>query len=380
MGYAWTHEEFMQRFNKINNTKVEILGTYVNSTTNILVRCTNPKCKHEYSANPRVLLDGSGCKKCAFHSKPPVKKKKSHTQFVGEVLELHPNIEVLGKYNGADKKILVRCKTDSHEWSPFAGSLINGKIHGCPKCAARKNAEKALLSHDEFINRFNDCNNKFVEILGTYKGIDEDIQCKCLICGEPFISSPYRILGGAKHYDCAQKIVQEKRRKTHEEFINEIADTSPNIKILGQYITANTRIKVKCLECGHEWKPIADYLSAGRGCPKCKLSKGEKRVGKFLDKQNITHEPQKKYDDLLGLGGGLLSYDFYLPTYNLLIEYQGEYHDGTAKIQSDEEFAYQQEHDRRKREYASKHNIKLLEIWYWDFDNIETILKKELNM
>jgi hypothetical protein len=47
---------------------------------------------------------------------------------------------------------------------------------------------------------------------------------------------------------------------------------------------------------------------------------------------------------------------------------------------SDEEFEYQQEHDKRKREYAEKHNIKLLEIWYWDFDNIETILKKELNI
>lgn len=38
----------------------------------------------------------------------------------------------------------------------------------------------------------------------------------------------------------------------------------------------------------------------------------------------------------------------------------------------------QQEHDRRKREYAKSHNIELLEIWYWDFDNIEEILDKRL--
>lgn len=31
-----------------------------------------------------------------------------------------------------------------------------------------------------------------------------------------------------------------------------------------------------------------------------------------------------------------------------------------------------------KRQYAKDHNIKLLEIWYWDFDNIENILEKEL--
>ena len=37
----------------------------------------------------------------------------------------------------------------------------------------------------------------------------------------------------------------------------------------------------------------------------------------------------------------------------------------------------QQIHDDIKRSYAKNHNIKLLEIWYWDFDDIENILQKE---
>lgn len=35
-------------------------------------------------------------------------------------------------------------------------------------------------------------------------------------------------------------------------------------------------------------------------------------------------------------------------------------------------------HDKRKRNYAQEYNIKLLEIWYYDFENIEEILKNEL--
>ena len=89
---------------------------------------------------------------------------------------------------------------------------------------------------------------------------------------------------------------------------------------------------------------------------------------------------QKKYKDLTGVNSGLLSYDFYIPQKNILIEYQGEYHDGTAGNQTNEEFIIQQEHDRRKRQYAKDHNIKLLEIWYWDFDNIEEILSRELGL
>jgi hypothetical protein len=70
------------------------------------------------------------------------------------------------------------------------------------------------------------------------------------------------------------------------------------------------------------------------------------------------------------------SYDFYLPIYNLLIEYQSIQHEhyipGLHK--SIKDFEIQQEHDRRKREYANKNNIKLLEIWYYDFDRINEIL------
>ena len=41
---------------------------------------------------------------------------------------------------------------------------------------------------------------------------------------------------------------------------------------------------------------------------------------------------------------------------------------------------YNEEHAKRKREYAKNHNIKLLEIWYWDYDTIEEILNKELDL
>lgn len=43
-----------------------------------------------------------------------------------------------------------------------------------------------------------------------------------------------------------------------------------------------------------------------------------------------------------------------------------------------EKFKIQQEHDRRKRDYAKEHNIELLEIWYWDFNNIEQILSEKI--
>ena len=84
---------------------------------------------------------------------------------------------------------------------------------------------------------------------------------------------------------------------------------------------------------------------------------------------------------MLGLKGGNLSYDFYLPDYNLLIECQGIQHEKWVKNWiTKEDFEKQLEHDKRKKQYAKEHNINLLEIWYYDIDNIENILINELNL
>jgi hypothetical protein len=145
---------------------------------------------------------------------------------------------------------------------------------------------------------------------------------------------------------------------------------------------SNSKVWIKCQEKDyHEnYKTTPFYFTSGRRCPTCNQSKGEKVIKDNLDLKNFYYIPQKTFEGLLGIGKGLLSYDYFLPHYNLLIEYQGEYHDGTARNQTEKQFKKQQEHDKRKKEYAQKHNIKLLEIWYWDFDRIEEILEKELNL
>ena len=99
---------------------------------------------------------------------------------------------------------------------------------------------------------------------------------------------------------------------------------------------------------------IGDSARYNFCCPQCQNSKGEYVIGEYLIYNNIKYKSQKSFKSLIGLGGGLLSYDFYLPEYNLLIEYQGEQHEKPVDFfgQKDlgsalENFKKQQEHDRR---------------------------------
>lgn len=110
------------------------------------------------------------------------------------------------------------------------------------------------------------------------------------------------------------------------------------------------------------------------GCPHCNASKGERKISNFLNNNNMSYQSQKKFETLRGIKGKPLSYDFFIPEFNLLIEYQGQFHDHTVSLQTEEMFNSQVEHDKRKRKYAKDNNIDLLEIWYTDLNNIEDIL------
>ena len=135
--------------------------------------------------------------------------------------------------------------------------------------------------------------------------------------------------------------------------------------------------KFVCEKCGYLFNvKLNNVTHFNRWCPICSKSKGEQRIATFLRGLNIDYIQEKTFNDLEGLNNGSLRYDFYLPKHNLLIEYQGEQHERFIKglHKNHNTFKRQQEHDRRKREYAKKNKIELLEIWYWDFENIEEIL------
>lgn len=147
---------------------------------------------------------------------------------------------------------------------------------------------------------------------------------------------------------------------------------------------SNKKHWFKCKNNIHNdfFRTVNNSINFDFRCPECSYSKGENKISEFLIQNKINYISQYSFEELVGLGNGLLTYDFYLKDYNLLIEYQGEQHyKYVAGLQLKyENFEKQQEHDSRKRQYAIDNNIKLLEIPYWDFDNVDEILKKELNI
>jgi len=229
-------------------------------------------------------------------------------------------------------------------------------------------------------------NNKPFELLSdTYEGSDKYLRWKCLKedCREEFDATWNNIINNKGCPYCSgHKVGLSNCLATKNPELIKEWNLIRNGSLTPFDVTwcSGKEVWWKCKKCNHEWKArISNRTSTNKtGCPECKEPKGEKECKRVFDLKNVYYIPQKEFDGLIGLRGGLLSYDFYLPKYNLLIEYQGEYHEFQQSHVSENKFKTQQEHDRRKREYAKDNNIKLLEIWYWDIDKIEKILEKEL--
>lgn len=363
-------------------------------------------------------------------------KKKTHEEYVTEVNEVNPNIEVVGAYSGANTKILHRCNIDSYEWYATPHNILNGK--GCPQCGIRSRTEKRSKTHDEYVLELS-IKNPNIEVIGKYSGALTKIQHRCLTHDVYWYTTPSRALQGVGCEMCHSEKISASKYKTHEQYVNEVSKINPNIVVIGKYIEARVQILHKCtlhnvewlaypdnilrgcgcpkcggekigdrlrktheqyvedlksvnrdvvpiemyvdsftpilhrcLVDGNEWYAKPVNILSGCGCPQCNGSHGERFIKLWLDDHDVKYGQQKTFDDCVDKKP--LPFDFYLPQYNCCIEYDGEQHYKPVDYFGGEEyFKYVVKHDNIKTNYCKDNNIKLLRIPY--YANIE----KELN-
>lgn len=63
--------------------------------------------------------------------------------------------------------------------------------------------------------------------------------------------------------------MRSNKKKTHEEYVVELAVKNPNIEVVGTYVDAKTKIEHRCKIHDVEWIARPDNILHGRGCPEC---------------------------------------------------------------------------------------------------------------
>lgn len=125
--------------------------------------------------------------------------------------------------------------------------------------------------------------------------------------------------------------------------------------------------KCKC-DCGAEIEVTSYQLTSGHtkscGCLRSeKVSSNEMLIGEYLSKNKILFQREKTFNDCKGAGNKKLRFDFYLPQYNLCIEYDGEQHYRPIKYFGGiEKYNTLKLNDNIKNKYCADHNIALLRL------------------
>ena len=347
---------------------------YLNATEHLKWQC---KCGKSFTRRLHNVISNEEfkCQECSL-----IERGINGRLDLDVVLKLisSKNFELCGEYTTSDKKMKLRDR-DGYYYSISYTSLNVGSM---PLKFGRGNDYTV-----ENIKKYIELNNFEVQLISSVlKTQDDNAKFKCLKqdCGEIFTRTIKDFIhGGAKCIYClGQKVGKTNCLATKNPEIAEEWNFIMNGDLTPYNITCGSGVKVwwKCKKCNHEWQTsVGSRTNLKSGCPNCCSSKMEGLIYNILTKHHIKFKTQHKFDDCKNIFP--LPFDFYLEDYNATVEAQGEGHYQPIKFFGGEEkFEKQQIRDQIKRDYCKDNDIKLIEIPYWEFDNIEEILIKELGL
>lgn len=241
---------------------------------------------------------------------------------------------------------------------------------GCRLCGHTKTTNKNKKSDELFILAAKKIHcDKYDYSLVNYKNSHTNVTLLCPVHGK-FNQTPNNHLKGHGCGKCMpnlgnKNIFIEKAKQVH----NNKYDYS-----LVEYKTSKHKVKIICHKHGMFEQTPDRHILRGQGCPNCKESKGEKIVRQLLLENNIEFIPQHTFDNCKNKLK--LPFDFYLPKFNICIEYHGEQHYKPIKFFGGiRKFKEQQKRDNIKLNYCYNNNIKLIIIKYTQ-RNIKKYLSK----
>lgn len=292
-------------------------------------------------------------------------KRKTHNEFLNELKQKYGNkIKILTEYQNNLTKILIKCNVCGNEEYKLPTKLLNGQL--CSICSRNKLSNERRKTTQKYKEDLIKKGIKHIELLEEYKNSKTKIKVLNKNCNHIYYSLPGNVLKGVgcpichgiKNNDSFKEIIEKKYPGEY--------------KIIGNYINGLTKIEVEH-KCGYRWNVQPKQLLRSICCPKCRFSKGEYYIYKYLEENKIEYEKQYKIKECRDIYE--LPFDFMIKANGKikLIEFDGSQHYKNTLFSKNKT----KKHDEIKNEFCKKNNIELLRIPYWHLRNDR--IKKDLD-
>lgn len=327
-----------------------------------------------YSRNKRK------CNNCSMGNNLPPNNSDSlryDFNYVKSYINSHNCILLSNEYKNCKSKLKIICSCGNIFETTFGKFRFRGK-HSCNSCSYKDRGIKQRKTNSEFLKEVFDLVGDNYTFMEEYKGNDTKLKVVHNKCGYEYEVSPSNFIGnkskeGTRCPQCNNHILY-----TYLDVYDFISSNSKCELLSKKYEGIDNKIKIKCA-CGETfYSTFYNFKYRNkRQCRTCsnKQSTSERETEKILKSNNIVYEtenPLIKTND-----GGFLRFDFYLKS--IIIECDGAQHFKPVDYWGGEEYFNKlKTHDIIKNTYCIDNNIPLIRIPYWEFNNIEYILKNVL--
>jgi very-short-patch-repair endonuclease len=367
-----TTNYIINQFKNIHGDKYDYQKVnYKGRHTKVIIIC---KVHGKFKQTSGSHLVGRGCPKCKG-CKFALRLKSNTNEFLKRVKNIHGDKYDYSKvdYIGCNNKIIISCNIDGHEdFYQTPSSHLVGM--GCPKCGIISRSDIRRSNTEEFIEKsVIKHGDKYDYSKVDYEDSSKKVHIICKIHGE-FKQKPNSHLNGTGCPVCAGTM-----KSNTDEFIEKSMEVHVNKYDYSKvdYKGAIIKVVIICKIHG-EFRQIPNSHLNGTGCPICRTSHGERSIWKYLKKNTILFNRQKRFKNCINKRP--LPFDFYLEKHNLCIEYDGSQHYNIyPKWGGEKKFNQIQLHDKIKTDYCRENGINLLRIPYTEIDNINEILDNYLN-
>lgn len=332
---------------------------YINKNTELKVTC---RIHGEQLTLPDVhLAKKNGCTKCNKEIGMQLQKEK----YLEKARKVHGDKYDYSRvaYTKINDKVEIVCPSHGSFWQDLYNHAA--RTNGCPSCAIGNDR----LGLDRFIRKARQIHGDAYDYSKVvYETVNSMVNIVCKKHGE-FVQRAGSHLAGNR----CKKCFLDTCKLPTEDFIKNAravhGDAYDYSKV--RYEGNKTPVEIVCPSHGSFWQKPNTHTSSGNGCRLCSESKGERAVEIFLKKYGIKHIREYR----------ILPYryrfDFFLPEFNIYIEFHGQQHYMSVEVfGGDEGLRSNKERDAIKKQLVTASGGRLIVLSYQTLS--DGIVEKEL--
>lgn len=312
--------------------------------------------------------------------------EQRRNDFLIRLKELYPKYRLISEYVNADTFVYLEYIPTCEVWK-VKPRYLDGKRQAPGVAKLKKPRTKAYkwtqqIFEEKFYKKWS---KDEYEVVGKYEKQHLPIEILHKKCGKIFTPSPSNMIysnkKGCLHCYGKGKLTVEDYQNRFNQNTELQEYTILSIESKHGHVFGEVRHNHEKCE-NHTFSiRLSDMLSKhNHRCPKCNdlelESKAVRDIKQYLIENKYEFIQEAKFDTCKNIN--VLPFDFYLPKYNTIIEYDGRQH-FNASFSSDKERAsiklkQTQYNDNIKNEWCKNNNINLLRIKYTQ-DHMNVLMK-----